>query len=146
MYRIFSCCALVAFAAIALSSADAMAQSGFRSSAPSYSAPTRVYQQPQQRSYYSPSQGSATRTYSAPVQQGSATRTYSAPVQQGSATRTYSAPTYSAPVQQGSATRTYSAPVQQGSTTRTYSAPTYSTPTYSAPTYSAPSYGGSGSR
>ncbi len=140
MYRILSCFTLLAFAAIALSSSStAMAQSGFRSSAPAYSAPTRIFRQPLQRSYYSP--GSATRTYSAPtVQGGSATRVYSppvysAPAQQGSATRVYSAPTYSTP--------TYSAPTYS---TPTYSAPTYSAPTYSAPTYSTPSFGGSGSR
>ena len=131
MYRILSCCALAAFAVIALSSSTANAQSGFRSAAPSFSTPTRVFRQPLQRSF--PSSGSVTRTYSAPVQQGSATRTYSAPVQQGSATRTYSTP-----VQQGSATRVYSSP--------TYSRPVYSTPTYSAPSFSTPSFGGSGSR
>jgi len=75
MYRILSCCALAAFAVVALSSSTANAQSGFRSAAPSFSTPTRVFRQPVQRSF--PSSGSVTRTYSAPVQQGSATRTYS---------------------------------------------------------------------
>ena len=139
MYRIFSCCALAAIAAIALSSTSSsvMAQSGFRSAAPSFSTPTRVFRQPVQRSF---STGSATRTFSQPVQTGSATRTFSQPVQTGSATRTYSRPVYSTPVQQGSTTRTYSAPV--------YSTPTYSAPVYSTPTrsFSTPSFGGSGSR
>jgi len=96
MYRIFSCCALAAIAAIALSSSSssAMAQSGFRSAAPSFSTPTRIFRQPVQRSFNT---GSATRTFSQPVQTGSATRTFSRPVQTGSATRTYSRPVYSTP-------------------------------------------------